>query len=89
MGAWRTSPPASGDGCCVEFPKQSNRSYEEQRRSAGGETWASEGDTWHHAFQVRGLRGLPIGADRFEVVRERESYEDLIRGESIPEEFTG
>ena len=30
-----------------------------------------------------------VGGDRFEVVRERESYEDLIRGESIPEELTG
>ena len=35
----------------------------------GGETWAPEGATWHHAFQVRGLRGLPIGADRFEIIR--------------------
>jgi diaminopimelate decarboxylase len=30
-----------------------------------------------------------VKGDRFEVVRERETYEDLIRGESIPEELTG
>ena len=35
----------------------------------GGATWRPEGSTWHHAFQIRGLRGLPIGADRFEIVR--------------------
>jgi len=30
-----------------------------------------------------------VKGDRFEVVRARESYEDLTRGESIPEEITG
>lgn len=30
-----------------------------------------------------------VSGDRFEIVREREAYEDLIRGESIPEELTG
>ena len=30
-----------------------------------------------------------VKGDRFEVVRERDSYEDLIRGESIPKDLTG
>jgi len=30
-----------------------------------------------------------VRGDRFAVVREREGYEDLVRGESIPEELTG
>jgi len=30
-----------------------------------------------------------VRGDRFYVVRRRETYEDLIRGESIPEELTG
>jgi diaminopimelate decarboxylase len=30
-----------------------------------------------------------VKGDHFEVVRAREGYEDLTRGESIPEEITG
>jgi diaminopimelate decarboxylase len=30
-----------------------------------------------------------VRGDRFAVVRERERLEDLVRGESIPEELTG
>jgi diaminopimelate decarboxylase len=30
-----------------------------------------------------------VDGDRFAVVRARETYEDLVRGESIPEEITG
>ncbi len=30
-----------------------------------------------------------VSGERFAVVRERESYEDLVRGESIPEDLTG
>ena len=40
-GACRTSPPAGGDGGCVGFPKQSRRSYEEQKRPVGGATLVS------------------------------------------------
>jgi diaminopimelate decarboxylase len=30
-----------------------------------------------------------VKRDRFEIVRERETYDDLVRGEAIPEELTG
>jgi diaminopimelate decarboxylase len=30
-----------------------------------------------------------VRGDRFALVREREHYEDLVRGESIPEDLTG
>ncbi len=30
-----------------------------------------------------------VSADRFAVIRTRETYEDLVRGESIPEDMTG
>ena len=36
-----------------------------------------------------GIGEVLVRGERFAVVREREALEDLVRGESIPEELTG
>jgi diaminopimelate decarboxylase len=53
-------------------------------RSAGAYGFAMSSN---YNGRVRAAEVLVRG-DRFAVVRERESYEDLVRGESIPEELT-